>query len=140
MLHPHHALIYVMVIISAADREMTDHEMMMIGSIVRQLPLFKEFPIENLPKVAAECAQLLSGKSKINQVLQSIKQSIPPAIRETAYVIACDIAAADGQVSNEEARTLELLRTRLKIDQLISSAIERTAKARYMPMPKIKDQ
>jgi len=129
-----------MVIISAADREMTDHEMMMIGSIVRQLPLFKEFPIENLPKVAAECAKLLSGKSKIDQVLQSIKQSIPSAVRETAYVIACDIAAADGQVSNEEARTLELLRTRLKIDQLISSAIERTAKARYMQMPKIKNQ
>lgn len=140
MLHPHHALIYVMVIISAADREMTDHEMMMIGSIVRQLPLFKDFPIENLPKVATKCAQLLSSKSKINEVLQTIKQSLPLTIRETAYVIACDIAAADGKVSHEEARALELLRTHLKIDQLISSAIERTAKARYMLMPKIKDQ
>ena len=134
MLNAHEALIYTMVIVSAADREMTDREMMMIGSIVKQFPVFSGFSNERLPVVAAECAKMLSGKNKISQILQKISQAVPSNLYETVYTIACDVAAADGKVTEEEARILDLVRNELKIDMLVAAAIERAARARYMQL------
>lgn len=134
MLNAHEALIYTMVIVSAADREMTDREMMMIGSIVKQLPVFSGFSHERLTAVAAECAKMLSGKNKISQILQKISQAVPSNLYETVYTIACDVAAADGKVTEEEARILDLVRNELKIDMLVAAAIERAARARYMQL------
>jgi hypothetical protein len=50
---------------------------------------------------------------------------------ETAYVLACDVAAADQEVTEKEARMLEMIRHRLKIDRLIAAAIEHGARARF---------
>ena len=51
MLDPHGALIYTMVIVSAADRDMTDAELAIIGDIVGHLPAFRGFDRKHLPKV-----------------------------------------------------------------------------------------
>jgi tellurite resistance protein len=56
---------------------------------------------------------------------------LPEKLRETAYAMACDVAAADGTVMPEEARLLAILRDRLKIDRLAGAAIERGARARH---------
>jgi hypothetical protein len=42
-----------------------------------------------------------------------------------------DVAAADAEVTQEEARLLEILRHRLDVDRLAAAAIERGAKARH---------
>ena len=39
----HAALIYVMVIVSAADGEMTDAELHVIGELIRLLPVFADY-------------------------------------------------------------------------------------------------
>ncbi len=52
-------------------------------------------------------------------------------MRETAYAVACDIAAADGKVSEEETRLLEMIRDGLEIDRLVAVAIERGARAHF---------
>lgn len=127
-----HALIYMMVMISAADAQMSDNEMSLIGDLVRHLPVFKKFDINNLPDVARECTAYLSAENGMRRTLHLIADSVPPRLRETAYAIACDIAAADGSVSTEEARLLELLRGELSIDRLHAAAIERGARARYL--------
>jgi tellurite resistance protein len=57
---------------------------------------------------------------------------LPKKLRETAYAVACDIAAADGHTTQEELRMLEMLRHSLDIDRLSAAAIERGARARYM--------
>ena len=44
MINHHSALIYTMVLASAADREMTDSEMTRIGQIVQRLPAFEDRP------------------------------------------------------------------------------------------------
>ena len=44
---PHEALIYLMVITSAADREMTDLEMARIGNVVKTWPVFLDFDEAN---------------------------------------------------------------------------------------------
>jgi tellurite resistance protein len=52
-------------------------------------------------------------------------------LKETAYALACDIAAADGRVRLEEVRMLEMIRDTLELDGLLATAIERAARARF---------
>ena len=64
--------------------------------------------------------------------LDKIDRALPPQLRETAYAVACDVVAADGEATQEELRLLEMLRHRISVDRLTAAAIERGARARYM--------
>jgi tellurite resistance protein len=130
----HSALIFVMVLVSAADREMTDSELATMGELVRYLPVFRGFDHTRTAQVAGECAELLSDEDGLDKALDVIDTALPPKLRETAYAVACDVAAADNTVSQEESRLLELLRFRLDIDRLHAAAIERAARARHMTL------
>ena len=55
-------------------------------------------------------------------------------LRETAYALACDVVASDGEASQDELRFLELLRDGLVIDRLVAVAIERGARAHFMTL------
>jgi tellurite resistance protein len=127
----HAALIYTMVIVSAADSEMTDAELRMIGELVQYLPIFRDFDAEKLPSIAQDCAALLDDENGLKKTLQTIKNGLPPNLRETAYTFACDVAAADGTAKQEELRLLEMIRDALEIDRLSAAAIERAARARH---------
>jgi tellurite resistance protein len=125
------ALIYTMILVSAADRDMTDAELRSIGEIVRYLPIFKKFDLDKLPKVAADCAEILDDDEGLDKVLEVIKGALPQKLHETAYAVACDVAAADGHINPEVIRLLELLRHALGVDRLAAAAIERAARARH---------
>lgn len=127
----HTALIYTMVLISAADREMTDSELYSIGELVRTLPVFEGFDTDLLPQTAEDCATKLTEDNGLDTVVHLIANSLPKRLQETAYAIACDIAAADGHVSEEEVRLLEILRHEMDIDRLVAAGIERGARAHY---------
>ncbi|GIK98179.1 MAG: hypothetical protein BroJett029_23880 [Alphaproteobacteria bacterium] len=131
MISHHAALIYTMVLVSAADRDMTDAEMRSIGDIVLHLPVFRDFDRDNLTKAASACAEKLNGDGGLDRVFDEIKAALPQKLRETAYALACDVAAADGHVTQEEARMLEMIRHELDIGRLPAAAIERGAKARH---------
>jgi len=131
MLDHHRALIYTMVIVSAADSEMPDAELRIIGDIVGDLPVFRDFDQTELPRVLNDCAELISREDGLEETLKAIKAALPAKLRETAYAIACDLVASDGEATQEELRVLELLRQRLRIDRLIASAIARGARARF---------
>jgi hypothetical protein len=66
--------------------------------------------------------------------LEAIKSLLPAKLRETAYAIACDLVAADGEATQEELQLIELLRRRLGLDRLIAAAIERGARARFQTL------
>ena len=125
------ALIYTMVLVSAADRDMTDSELKTMGEIVSYLPVFRGYDLDSLPRTAKECAELLGDSDGLDKALDIIVDSLPERLRETAYAIACDVAAADGKASQEELRLLEILRHRLQVGRLAAAAIERGARARY---------
>lgn len=131
MIDHHAALIYTMVLVSAADRNMTDAELRTIGEIVNYLPIFKDFDADKLPRVAADCAEILNSDDGLDNALQVIKGALPRKLTETAYALACDVAAADGEVKQEEIRLLEMIRHNLDIDRLAGAAIERGARARH---------
>ena len=131
MVSHHTALIYTMVLVSAADGDMTDAELSVIGDITRSLPVFKDYDSEQLTQAAGDCAELLSVDDGFDTVLGMIAQALPERLRETAYVLACDVAAADLSTDQEELRLLEMLRNHLGIDHLVTVAIERAARARH---------
>ncbi|HYM33495.1 MAG TPA: tellurite resistance TerB family protein [Candidatus Cybelea sp.] len=127
----HTALIYIMVVVSAADSDMTDRELMTIGEIVRTLPVFRDFDGKKLAKTAEACARLLAENNGLEKLLAFTKKAVPARLRETAYALACDVAVADLDPHQEVLRLLELLRHRLGLDRLTAAAIERGARARY---------
>jgi tellurite resistance protein len=131
MLDHHRALIYTMVIVSAADSDMPDAELRIIGDIVGDLPIFRDFDQSALPSILNDCTELIGREDGLDQTLKVIKSSLPAKLRETAYAIACDLVASDGEASQEELRVLELLRDRLNLEPLIAAAIERGARARF---------
>ena len=54
------ALIYTMVLVSAADLDMTDAELGAIGELVKSLPVFKDYDDNKLTGAAEDCAELLT--------------------------------------------------------------------------------
>ncbi|MHA1113817.1 MAG: tellurite resistance TerB family protein [Alphaproteobacteria bacterium] len=131
MINHHTALIYTMVLVSAADEEMTDAELRTIGEIVNYLPVFADFDGETLVQTAEDCAKLLGAEDGLDRAFDQIESALPEKLRETAYALACDVAAADGAASQETLRLLEMIRHRLDIDRLSAAAIERGARARH---------
>ena len=132
MINHHSALIYVMVLVSASDADMNDLELETIGENVRYLPIFRDFDSTRLVEVARECTRILADPDGLDSVLQIVKDALPHRLHETAYAVACDIAAADKSASQEEIRMLEIIRHKLGIDRLSAAAIERGARARHM--------
>lgn len=128
----HEGLIYIMVMAAAADREMKDEELMRLGDIVRSLPVFRDFDQNDIPKIAAACANVLNDEDGLDKALDFVRDSLPRKLRETAYAISCDVVAADGAASQEELRLLEMIRHDLDIDRLIAAGIERGARARHL--------
>ena len=127
----HEALIYAMVTLSAADREMTNVELLKIGDVVRTLPIFVDFDQETLPAIAAEVSAMLRDEDGLDVIIGKIKQALPPRLYETAYACAVEVAAADLHVDQEELVFLEMLRDDLEVDPLVVAAIERSARVRY---------
>ena len=127
----HAALVYTMVLVSAAEGDMSDRELGTIGQLVRQLPVFEDFDPERPIELGADCAELLRAEDGLDRALDLIAGALPAALRETAYALACDVAAADGRAVQEELRLLEMLRHRLGLERLVAAAIERGATARH---------
>ena len=134
MLDPHGALIYTMVIVSAADANIADSELKAIGDIIAHLPVFRDFDSRILPKLLNGCVDLLGKEDGLEETMQAINDALPPHLHETAYAIACDLVASDGEASQEELRILELIRHRLNVDRLTAAAIERGARARFQTL------
>jgi uncharacterized tellurite resistance protein B-like protein len=127
----HAALIDTMILVAAADADITDAEFATIGDIVGHLPVFRDYDRARLRQTLDTVTELLGREDGLESGLASIREALPPKLRETAYALACDVVAADGAATQEELRILELLRQRLDIDRLIASAIERGARARF---------
>lgn len=127
----HEALIYLMVVTSASDRDMTDVELARIGQVVRTWPIFEDFDEERLVKAAQNCQKLLHKDNGLGKIIELARTAIPVHLHETAYAAAFEVAAVDLEMRMEELRVLQLLRQELAVDPLTVAAIERANKARH---------
>ncbi|WP_269586383.1 tellurite resistance TerB family protein [Roseibium sp. Sym1] len=127
------ALIYVMVIVSASDNEMTDKELATIGDVVKMLPVFQGYDGGRIIPAAQRCGDILQEDNGLQLVLELVGDVLPHKLYDTAYALAVEVAAADLHVEQEELRILQLLRDRFGLDKLTVAAIERGAIARHRP-------
>lgn len=129
------ALIYAMMTTAAADNTMADVELRRIGSVVRHLPAFEGFEEEELVQVAQDWGVLASGPDGLEKVLAAIADALPSNLRETAYILAAEVAASDLKSRPEERRFLQLLAGHLRLDNLTVAALQRAAYARHQRIP-----
>jgi tellurite resistance protein len=129
--NPQEALVCAMVLMAASDRNMTDAEVGMMSRLVQELPVFSDFHPARIASVTETCLGLLDREDGLDRAMSLIRDALPQRLRETAYLLACEVAAADGEASQAELQFLQDLRIALDLDRLIAGAIERAAKARY---------
>lgn len=127
----HEALIYLMVITSASDRDMTDVELARIGEVVKSWPVFMDFDHKRLIAVAQDCQELLHEEPGLEGALELARKAIPERLHDTAYAAAFEVASVDLEMRMEELRILQRLRQHLSVDALTVAAIERATKARH---------
>lgn len=131
IISPQVALVYLMVLVSASDSNMTDQELRRIGQIIESLPAFASYDGDRLVSDAEACAEILDADGGLDAVIGLVKEAIPDSHTATAYAIACDVAVVDEALSQEELRILEMIRHELDVDRLTAAAIERGAAARF---------
>jgi hypothetical protein len=130
-LDPHEALVCTMVLVAAADGAITDREIGVMAGLVQTLPIFQDFSSDRL-KVATDAAVgLLEEEDGLAHAGKMIRAALPPRLRETAYVLACDVVAAEPDASQQLLRMIELVKNELELDPLVAAAIERGTRARH---------
>ena len=130
-LSPQDALVAIMIAVSASDEAIRTAELVQIANIVENLPIFGAYEQEHLQRMGGLVMELLEKDDGLDQLFASVRRFLPQRLWETAYALACDVAAADGRITTQEGRMLEEIREELEIDRLHAAAIERGARARY---------
>ena len=125
------ALVCTMVLVAAADGGMTDREIGVMAGQVQTLPIFHDFSSEQLASATDAAVNLLNEDDGLNHAGRLIREALEPRLRETAYALACEVAAADLVAGQQSLQMLEFVVSELGLDPLVSAAIERGVRARH---------
>ena len=131
-LSPQDCLVALMIAVSASDENIRTAELVKIQSAVNMLPIFAEYQDDRTQRVAQLVFDLFDQEDGLDALFGLIRNNLPERLFETAYALACDVAAADGSLAETELRLLEEIRYELDIDRLHAAAIERGARARHL--------
>ena len=128
---PCDALIAVMVAVSASDQNLRTAELVAIERAVNHTPVFANYDIDRIRAISQTVMSLFEEEDGLDALFGLVKQSLPEKLYDTAYVLACDVAASDGRLGEIEAEMLAEIRHQLDIDRLHSAAIELATRARH---------
>ncbi|MFS4580678.1 tellurite resistance TerB family protein [Phaeobacter sp. C3_T13_0] len=131
-LTPQDCLVALMVAVSASDENIRTAELVKIQSAVNMLPVFADYDIDRVNRTSQTVFDLFEQEDGLDALFGLIREDLPERLFETAYALACDVAAADGSLAESELRLLEEIRYELNIDRLHAAGIERGARARHM--------
>ena len=133
-LSPQDCLVAIMIAISASDENIRTAELVKIQSAVNTLPVFEDYDSDRTNLVSQTVFDLFDQEDGLDALFGLVRDNLPERLFETAYALACDVAAADGALAETELRLLEEIRYELNIDRLHAAAIERGARARHLRM------
>ncbi len=133
--NPQDALVAVMIAESASDETITNSELLSITRIVDHMPTFADYDSARIKTVSQVVFDLFEEEDGLDALFDLIRKALPEPLYETAYAMACDVAAADGRLHQGELRFMAEIRYELNIDRLHGAAIERGARARHMQLP-----
>ena len=128
---PQDALVALMIAVSASDEDIRTAELVTIERIVNHLPVFANYDSDRISVAARTIFDLFGEEDGLDALFGLMRDALPEKLNETAYALACDVAAADGMLGQAELRLLEEIRHELSIDRLHAAAIERGARARH---------
>ncbi len=128
---PEDALVAVMISISASDETMRTSELLSIERMVNHLPVFGDYKMERVTEVSNTVFDILAEEEGLDILWGVVRTTLPERLFDTAYALACDVAAADLKAGQYELRLLEDMRYELNIDRLLAAAIEAAARARH---------
>ena len=134
ILSPQDALIAIMLALSAADETIRTAELVQIANIVENLPVFAAYEQERMSQMGQMVLGLVEQEDGLDQLFALVRRFLPERLWETAYALACDVAAADGRMGETEGRLLAEMRDELEIDRLRAAAIEFSARARHLTL------
>jgi len=126
------ALVAVMIAVSVSDETIKTSELVTIERIVNHLPVFADYDTDRIKTMSQTVFDLFEEEDGLDALFGLIRDALPDRLYETAYALACDVAAADGRLQETELRFLEEIRYELNIDRLHGAAIERGARARHL--------
>nr|WP_304504867.1 tellurite resistance TerB family protein [Defluviimonas sediminis] len=128
------ALVAIMVTVSVSDESIRTSELVAIERQVNHLPVFADYDIDAIKEVAQTVYRLMEDDDGLDTLFAMVRDALPERLWETAYALACDVAAADGSLGQDELRLLAEVRHELNIDRLHAAAIERGARARHLTL------
>mgnify|MGYP006279234927 CR=1 FL=1 len=131
-LSPQDALVAVMIATSVSDETVRTAELVTIDRIVNHLPVFAEYDADRSRMVANLVFELFEEEDGLAALFGLVREALPGHLNETAYAMACDVAAADGKLYEAELRMLEEIRYELDVSRLHAAAIEQGARARHL--------
>ena len=131
-LSPQDCLVAIMVAVSASDETIRTSELVTIERIVNHLPVFGGYDQDRIRPVSQFVFDLFAKEDGLDTLFSKLRESLPEKLTETAYALACDVAAADGVTRETELRMLQEMRYEFNIDRLHAAAIERGARVRHL--------
>jgi tellurite resistance protein len=123
-----------MVAVSVSDERIRTAELVAIERIVDHMPVFAAYDIDRIRRVAKTVYALFEEEDGLDALFGLIRDALPEKLFETAYALACDVAAADGTIREGELRLLEEIRHELRVDRLHAVAIEWGARVRHLSL------
>jgi tellurite resistance protein len=131
-LTPQDCLVAIMIAVTFSDEQIRTSELVAIERTVNHLPIFANYDVDRIRVMSQTVADLFAEEEGLDALFGLVRENLPDRLWETAYALACDVAAADGTIRETELRLLEEMRYELDVDRLHAAAIERAARVRHM--------
>ena len=92
-------LVALMIAVSASDENIRTAELVKIQSSVNMLPIFADFDIDHINSMSQLVFELFEQEDGLDALFGLIRANLPERLYETAYALACDVAAAAGKLA-----------------------------------------
>ena len=94
------ALCAIMIAVSASDETIRTSELVEITTIVNTLPVFANYDEHKLSIIAQTVFDFFEQEDGLDALFGMVRGALPDQLYETAYALACDVAAADGSLDH----------------------------------------
>nr|WP_255435520.1 tellurite resistance TerB family protein [Paracoccus sp. S1E-3] len=124
-------MVSVMVAVSVSDGNIRTSELVAIERMVNHMPVFADYDVDRIRAVSQTVMSLFEDEDGLDAMFGLVRDALPSRLFETAYALACDVAAADGRLTDSEAEMLQEIRHQLDVSRLHAAAIELSSQLRH---------
>jgi hypothetical protein len=124
------AVIAIAIAVMTADGDASEIERNELAFALRRLRLFRGYEPSYLQEQLRSISLKIKGQ-KFGVVIGAVKRALTPQLRETAFLIAAELALVDTTLEAKEKVILEKLQTELEIDAAVGSKIVEVIRIRH---------